>query len=263
MSYLQDKKIKNKKTWTAVLGFLLLVVMFYFRTSVFGGLSYISNTIFRPVIVVGNSAGSKFSNLFSFFYSKNSLVAENNILKQQIEEKDATMANYNSLLDENNQLKDILGRKKEQVNLFLAAILAKPNQSPYDTLLIDAGKNQNISVGNLVFALGNVPIGRVSEVDATSSKVVLFSNPGEKTEIVIEGRNVFMSIVGRGGGNFEMVVPRDFSIDKGVSVALPGMTTSPVGTVASIITDPRDAFTKALLVSPVNIFELKFVEVAK
>ncbi|MES2315549.1 MAG: rod shape-determining protein MreC [Patescibacteria group bacterium] len=263
MSYLQDKKTKNKKTWVAVGAFLFLVIIFYFRSSVFGGLSYVSNAIFHPVIVMGNNTGSKFSNIFSFFTSKNSLINENNTLKQELGEKDATMANYNALLDENNQLKDVLGRKKEQANLVLAAILAKPNQSPYDTLVIDAGKNQNLSVGNLVLALGNVPIGRVSEVDATTSKVVLFSNPGEKTEIVIEGRSVFMSIVGRGGGNFEMVVPRDFSIDKGANVVLPGISPNVVGTVSTIITDPRDAFTKALLVSPVNIFELKFVEVQR
>jgi len=35
------------------------------------------------------------------------------------------------------------------------------------------------------------------------------------------------------------------------------------GTVETIISDPRDSFQKALLVSPVNIQEIKFVEVEK
>ena len=173
------------------------------------------------------------------------------------------MANHNTLLDENNKLKEILSRKNEKINLILAAILAKPNRSPYDTFIIDAGKDQNITVGDLVFALGNIPIGRVSEVDANSSKVVLFSTAGEKTEVIITGRDVFTAITGRGGGNFEMIMPREFTLEKGTTVTLPGLTPYVVGIVETIISDPRDASTIALLTSPVNIFEIKFVEVEK
>jgi len=44
-------------------------------------------------------------------------------------------------------------------------------------------------------------------------------------------------------------------------VVLPGITPYTLGIVQTILSDPRDSFQKALLVSPVNIFELKFVEV--
>jgi hypothetical protein len=44
---------------------------------------------------------------------------------------------------------------------------------------------------------------------------------------------------------------------------LPGIENYVLGTVAGIISDPRDAFTKALLVSPVNVEDLAFVEVEK
>jgi hypothetical protein len=77
----------------------------------------------------------------------------------------------------------------------------------------------------------------------------------------LSGKDVFLEIVGRGGGNFEMIIPRDFIILKGDEVVLPGIVPYVVGIVETIISDPRDSFTKALLVSPVNIQELKFVEV--
>jgi hypothetical protein len=44
---------------------------------------------------------------------------------------------------------------------------------------------------------------------------------------------------------------------------LPGMSAHVVGVVETIISDPRDSFQKALLTSPVNIRELKFLEVGK
>ena len=78
--------------------------------------------------------------------------------------------------------------------MILSAILAKPNQSPYDTLLIDAGSGQGIKTGDTVFALGDVPIGRVDVVYDNSAKVVLFSNPGEKTEAVISGKNTARTV---------------------------------------------------------------------
>ena len=143
----------------------------------------------------------------------------------------------------------------------LAVILAKPNQSPYDTLVIDVGTEQNLEVGDMVFAFGNVPIGRVSDVNQSSSKVVLFSSSGEKIQVLVG--DISMEISGRGGGNFEMVLPRDIILQKGDSAILPGIMPYVVGIVETIISDPRDSFQKALLTSPVNIQELKFVEVAK
>ena len=70
-----------------------------------------------------------------------------------------------------------------------------------------------------------------------------------------------MDLVGRGGGNFEMVLPRDFTLTKDDKVVLPGISSYVVASVESTISDPRDPFMKALLVSPVNIQDLKFVEV--
>src|SRR3989344_2618575 len=265
MSYLQDKKTRKKKTYSIVFGVLFFLILIYFRSSIFSALSCVSSTTLRPVFVAGNSVGGKLGGFFSYFSSKKSLSEENENLKSELAQRDAEMSNYHPTVAENISFKEALGRKTENQNLLLSAILAKPNRSPYDTLIIDVGssnnQNKNIAVGNLVFALGNVPIGRVGEVNPFSSKVILFTNPGEKTEVVIASDGAFISVVGRGGGNFEMIVPRDFIISKGDTVVLPGITPYVLGVVETILSDPRDSFTKALLASPVNIQELKFVEV--
>ena len=128
-----------------------------------------------------------------------------------------------------------------------------------------------LQIGDIVFALGNIPIGRVAEIYPNSSKVILFSSSGEKTQVVVSGKSdtpdadnngdVFMEVVGRGGGNFEIILPRDFTPAKGDEVVLPGINPYVLAVVETIISDPRDPFIKALLVSPVNIQEFKFVEV--
>lgn len=261
MSYLLDKKEKRKKFLNIAFGVVIFIFLFYFRLSIFNGFSYISQTIFRPILSAGNSVGEKFGNSISYFLSKNSLYVENQNLQSQIKEEEVRMANYDSIVAENASLKEILGRKNEKTAMILAAILSKPNKSIYDTLLIDAGIKEGVKVGDTVFALGDVPVGRVDIVYDNSSKVVLFSNSGETTQATISNKNVFMDLVGRGGGNFEMILPRDFVLQKGDQALMPGSNAYVLAIAETVISDPRDPFTKALLRSPVNIQELKFVEV--
>jgi len=272
MSYLLDKKIKRNKLLKYSILVVFLFILIYFRYGIFNGLAYVSSIVFRPVLILGNNISEKLSNAGSYFYSKNSLLLENENLKSKLNEQETRISNYNSVLDENLKIKEILGRKQEtrpngssgrEANVILAAILSKPNQSLYDTLIIDVGTKSGILLEQKIFALGNVPIGYITEVYTNTSKVILYSNPGEITEVVISGRDTFMQVVGRGGGNFEMILPRDFILEKGTEVVLPGITPYVVGIVQTVISDPRDSFQKALLTSPVNIQELKFVEVEK
>ena len=72
-----------------------------------------------------------------------------------------------------------------------------------------------------------------------------------------------MEAIGRGGGNFEMILLRDFVLKEGTEIVLPGIVPFVLGKVKAIISDPRDSFQKALLVSPVNIQEIRFVQVEK
>jgi len=262
MSYLLDKKIRRKKFLQVFVIFCLLFFLIYFRSDIFNGLSFMGQIIFRPVLILGNNIGEKFSNISSFFYSKNILLENNTNLRLDLNEKETMLSNYNSILAENIQMKEILGRKIEKTNMVISAILSKPNRSLYDTLIIDTGTKDSISEGKRVFAFGNIPIGRIVEVYSDSSKVILFSSPGEKTEVVVS-KDIFMQVIGRGGGNFEMNLVKDIVLERGMEVILPGIHPYVLGIVETVISDPREFFQKVLLVSPVNIQELKFVEIEK
>ncbi len=262
MSYLLDRKIKRKKFGYIFLCGVFFLILVYFRTSIFYGLSYATHEIFRPVLYLGRGIGNTFSSINSSFVSKDSLFLENENLKNKLNENEAKVLNYAPLFAENILLKEILGRKNERINMTLAGILSKPNQSFYNTLIIDIGIKEGVKIGDIVFALGNIPIGKVDSVYDNTSKIVLFSSSREKTEVVLSGKDIFMEIIGRGGGNFEMVVPSSVTILKGDQVVLPGINLYVLGVVETIISDPRDSFVKAILSSPVNIQELKFVEVS-
>ena len=268
MNYLLNKKIKRKKIFKISICVVVFFVLIYFRMGIWNGLSYISYEVFRPILILGNNIGEKFKNTSSYFAFKNSLYLENQNLKSQISESQADRANYDSVVMENVNLKEILGRKNEKAVVVLATILSRPNQNIYDTLIIDAGIREGIKIGDKVFAKGNVPIGRIDLVYDNSSKVILYSNSLERTQAVVShatvgqvGGDIFLELIGRGGGNFEMILPRDFVLQKDDQVLMPGLNPYVLAIVETVISDPRDPFTKALLRSPVNVWELKFVEV--
>ncbi len=240
----------------------VIFILIYFHASIFRGFSKVTHAIFRPVIILGNNVGEGLGNSGAFLKSKKGLTTKNEELLNQVREYEAEMANYNTLLAENNSLKETLGRNT-QSDFILGSILSKPHKSAYDTLVIDLGDKDGLVVGDEVFALGDIPIGRIDQVYGSTSKVVLYSTAGEKKEVVVGEKSLYLEAVGRGGGNFEINIPRDLELTVGTEAVLPGIFPYTLARVETIISDPRDSFVKALLVSPVNIQELKFVEVKK
>lgn len=261
MSYLLDRENKKRKFKTAFGVAVIFLIIFYFRVGITNGLSHAATTIFKPFLVLKNGTSAKLGSLSAYFSSKKNLAQQIENLEAARMDAEAKMANYNSLAAENESLKEILGRKNEKALQIIAAILGRDSVNPYDTLIIDAGEAHGVVLGAKVFALGNIPIGRVDSIFSNTAKVLLFSTSEELTSVNI--RETLFDLVGRGGGDFELTLPRDFIIEAGDQATLPGMTPYVVATVADIISDPRDSFKKVLLTSPVNIGELKFVQIEK
>ncbi len=213
---------------------------------------------------VSMQAGEAVSNLAK---SKKTLIFENEFLNNKINELEGKLANYSALLAENKELKYALGRENS-IKFVLATVISKPPVSLYDTLLVDGGALSGLTEGKIVFSGGETPIGVVEKVYDRSALVRIFSSSGQETEVRLdaiseEGKAVHIDakLVGRGGGNFEISIPRDFSI--GVNLVARTKTINPkvIAKFERIISDPRDPFVKVLLSSPVNINELSFVEV--
>ena len=117
MSYLLDKKEKRKKFFKITIWVVVLLVIFYFKAGVFSGLSYVSQGFFRPVLVAGNSVGGKLKNLGAYFVSKSSLFSQNESLQSQLRDEETRTLNYNTVLAENESLKEILGRVNTKKNM--------------------------------------------------------------------------------------------------------------------------------------------------
>ncbi|KKQ35110.1 MAG: hypothetical protein US50_C0025G0004 [Candidatus Nomurabacteria bacterium GW2011_GWB1_37_5] len=264
MTYLQDRQFvswrKKRRIYFGLFAFAVIVLYYLFNGQINFFLTKNFYTLIRPLWLVKNSASNNFLSNGSTFKSKDFILTENDNLKMRVLELEAKIDDRNVLYDENLKLKDILGRKEEN-NLVLAVILSKPNKSIYDTLIIDVGENKDIKIGQKVYAYGNILIGEIAEVYGATAKVKLFSTYGEKLEVVLDGNDIYTDAVGRGGGTFEITLPRNVLAEKGQAILFPDINVYPLAYIESIISDERDPFQKILLRSPVNVQELKFVEI--
>ena len=103
----------------------------------------IGNSIFK----IKRSVGESVDNGLELAKSKSTLISEKSDLEEQVKNLETQLAGLPTLKDENAKLTEILARKKENTQLVEARILAKPNESVYDTLIVDAGSAEGIVVG--------------------------------------------------------------------------------------------------------------------
>ena len=164
------------------------------------------------------------------------------------------------LQKENIELKSLLGRTASTSrNMVLAYVLKKPPFSSYDLFIIDVGSINGIKVGDKAYAFGDILIGEVAEVFNDVSKVRLYSSQGEKYEVNIGQDNIQTSATGKGGGAFEVILPRDVTVHKGDVVTVPDISNSVFGIVKDILVEPAKAFSTILFSQPLNIYQQKWI----
>jgi len=263
MNYLLKSREKRpKKNILKIVLILVIVVIFLFILSTNFGKNVLFTTG-KPLWSFSSSFVSFWKDNIGTFRSKQSLIEENKNLLLQIESTKKNLLFFDLIKKENETLKDLFDRKRQSDNLILASVLVKPNISPYDTLIVDVGKNNGVSVGELVMADASVFIGKVVEVYDYSSKIILYSSPGEKTNVLIGPANILKEAEGVGDGNFRIEVPKEIGVKVGDSIIMPSISTNIFGVVEKVESKETDSFQTVLFKSPINIQELKFVEIVK
>ncbi len=260
MTYLRDKKQNTRKIiYTGLVVFVLVYIILF--TRVFNIISSDVNFIAVPIWKTQSTISDIITNINVWFESKKSLEEKNRRLKDDLDIAGGKLIDRNLLYNENIKLKGLLGRKAKTGVYVFAAVLTKPDRSLYDTIIIDIGKNSGVKKNDKVLYGDNIVIGKIAEVFDNSSKVLLLSSPREKVDVVIGSNNISAIADGRGGGNFEIKLPRDAKVYIGDAVSVPGMDTHILGVVEYIESTPSDPFKTIIFRGTVDIFKLKWVEV--
>lgn len=244
-----------------LLAIVLLVLLFTRTQGIFSTAREVIVATVSPVWQGWNNMDEGRDTLRSLLTSKKELLLENSILEDELVQL-RNLEYINALLgEENQQLKERLGRENLDEGRVLATVLARPGKSPFDTLVIDLGREEGVQKGARIFGTENVPLGEVAEVFGHTAKVILYSSPGVITSVSIGEDVVQAEAVGLGNSNFEIILPREVDILEGDLITIPSINTLLFGVVRDVELSPADAFQRILFKTPLNVQQLKFVEV--
>ncbi len=248
----------NKRLRTLLAVFLCLVLVFYITPSVGRA---IGQVVFFPVILVGEWWNESESLVPNYFRTHTSLTKEIKSLENKLLESKLDALTIGRLQFENGSLRELLSEEGEE--RYLAGVVARPNEVPYDNLVIDKGREEGISENTPVYIGNDVVIGYVSRTFKHSSVVTLVSTPGLESTVFIVGPNIYTTAVGEGGGVFKIGIPQDIVISVGDMVIMPTAHSGIYGKIESIEQNPSEPEQYAYLSLPINLNSINFVSVGK
>ncbi len=185
-----------------------------------------------------------------------------------VEELDALRSSKLELESRNSMLEAKIGELGKIENLMnenqnpgkLALILGPGTNSPYDALLTNLGSEEGIENGAKAVAYGSIILGTVEAASGQNSIIKLFSYPGLTTEGFLESISLNITLEGLGGSNLKFFVPKNIGIKVGDRILYNSAPSYLIGQVEYIKERPSEPLAEIIVRPPLNIRELRYVE---
>lgn len=223
--------------------------------------------IFRDQIVKLFPAASRIgTNISSIKETRKKLKHENDTLTQQVTELQAQIAGNTLLQSENENLRSLLKYTKNPDQIITtAAVLSSPRASISGQITINQGNSAGVTQGDLIIVGDHVLLGTITQVYEKTAVINMYSGGDYSNPdgFVIKNLGVHIQGKGNSNGNFILQVPNNIQVIDGDVIVLPRYPDRVVGIIKSIDSDPRDPFQKVIARTPININELKFVQVIR
>lgn len=173
------------------------------------------------------------------------------------------LANENvALTNENHALikkVESISKLSASARGIIAGVVARPPESPYDTLVLSVGSNDGVTLGMEAFGEGGVPLGVVSAVFADFSRATLFSAPGVTVNGWVGKNSLPLIIKGTGGGTMSASVARSANIVVGDTVFAPGPGMLPIGSVVRVDNEVSSPSVTLRIMPALNLFSVAWV----
>ena len=184
--------------------------------------SFVKDIVYRSALVVSYPSQS-FSSLYKTFKGHinlygdyNSLIEENNELKNNI-----SKSKFLEL--ENTQLRKLIEEQVSSSSNLVSARVMLDKQSPYlNSLIINIGSNKNIKKGMAALDGKNF-IGRIVDVNYFSSRILLVSDLNSKIPVLSEpsGAHAILSGHGKNKPTLEYL-PKNHGLKEGDKIYTSG-----------------------------------------
>lgn len=216
---------------------------------------------FAPVFYGANILATQSHFILSSFGDTAALAVRN----EQLVNENTALTNENQALiikiKSLSELFDSSATNRTNTFEILAGVVARPPESPYDTLVLAAGTKEGITLGMEVFGSGGVPLGIISSVLPDFSRATLFSAPNMMIHGWVGEGNLPITIQGSGAGVMSASLARSADIVIGDTVFAPGPGALPMGSVTRIDNDPTAPELVLRIMPALNLFSITWVVV--
>jgi cell shape-determining protein MreC len=264
MSYLRDKKshpIVDTIFSIAIVGLVLAIV---YGTSFIPWFSGVSHALFNgslrgKLTVEDNVEATR--DILSL--SRKNMAEYINEIENDMFSMRAKVLDYDRLVAENETLRETLRASSGTNNLVVTTrILKRPPTSLYDTLIIDAGIENGVAIGQKVVAFSTVYVGDVVQVFSDTAVVRLATTQDVVRDVRAVRNGVVLEARGHNGAHVVIEMPRDIDVVEGDQ--LKDVITNKLSLVVYKITfDDREPFKTVYARSPINMRYLDWVQVIR
>ncbi|MAZ56237.1 hypothetical protein CL653_00390 [bacterium] len=249
----------TKKRFKVVMAAGVLLVLFSLVAPTVG--RGITSVILWPMVKVGYWWNESTALIPHYFKTHTAAARRIEELENQMLEDKVGHLTIERLRFENGSLRGMVGEGSG--DRVLASVLLRPNQVPYDSLVLDKGRSSGVEENAPVYLADDVVVGFVSRVFKNSSVVTLVSTPKLESTVYVVGPNIYTTAVGVGGGILQIGVPQDIALNVGDMVILPTIHSGVFGQITHIEKDPSAPEQFGYVSLPVNLNSLYLVTIGR
>ncbi len=221
----------------------------------------IATVVWYPFDVVRVWVAESGSSLPQYIRERRTLLGELEAYKVADATSRGNESTIKKLQIENDEFRKQLGAVPEE--RLLARVVARPNQLPYDMLMLDRGSNHGVVIDAPVFVGKDQVIGFVSAIHAETSLVTLLSTPGFTASAYVFGPNIYTVTEGMGGGVLRVRVPQGILLQPHNIVVLPAIDSGVYGEVAYVEAAPSQPEQYGYVRTSIPLQSLYYVSIGR
>lgn len=220
--------------------------------------------VFSPLQAAVASTTNFFSGMTKEYQALTDAREENLKLKSRLSVLEAENAKLREFEFENDRLAKLLSFVEgEKISGVAARLIGRNPGNWVDSVLVNAGTNSHVSVGNpAVDSVGGV-VGRVISASFNASTILFISDNASGVDVLLQNSRARGIVTGLGNGRCELsFVDREVDVVVGDKVITSGMDGIypkglSVGVVSSAEKDAKGLFQKVVIAPTVNFKKLE------
>ncbi len=236
-----------------------VVVLFLLYLTIPSVVRIAVSVVWYPFDVVRVWVAESGSSLPQYLRERSALVGELDDLKAEIATQRGTENTLRKLQIENDIFREHISAVKDV--RILGRVIGRPNQLPYDMLMLDRGSVHGVKLQAPVFAGSDQVIGFVSKVQEKTSLVTLVTTAGFSSSAYVIGPNIHTFAEGVGGGVLRVRVPQGILLQTGDLVILPALDSGVYGAVSLVEAVPTQPEQFGYVSADISLQSLYYVSI--